>query len=288
VDHLELNLGVLTDPGLARSNNEDAFGCCPPLTPAVLAERGALYVVADGMGGYQGGEVASAAAVREILERYYSDPFPDLPTALTNAFQAAHRAILREAAHLQISNMGTTAVAVVVRGGEVVAANVGDSPAYLVRAGALRPLYEEHSWVALALAKGIITPEQAPGHPNRNVVTRSLGMGRPLDVFVSPAVPLQSGDVVLLCSDGLTNVVPPAEAGRLAAAGRTPQEAARSLVNLARERGAPDNVTVLILRFGGPGFRPGLPAWAAFGLLALLALLLIGVVVGAAFLLGPR
>jgi serine/threonine protein phosphatase PrpC len=288
VAHLKLELGVLTDPGLVRKNNEDSFGCCPPLAPGVLEEKGALYVVADGMGGYYGGEVASAVAVRETLASYYDDPSPDIPTALTNAFQAGHRAVLEEAQRRGASNMGTTIVAAVVRDDKVVVANVGDSPAYLVRKGVVRPLHEEHSWVALAVEKGMITPEKARGHPNRNVITRNLGMDRPLEVYLSAPVPLQRGDVLLLSSDGLTNVVPPEEAGKTAAAGRTPQEAAQALVDLARERGAPDNVTVLILWLGRPVRRSGLSPWAARGLLTLFALLLLGALLAVILASWPR
>lgn len=285
MDHLELELGVLTDPGLVRKNNEDAFGCSPPLAPEVVAQKGVLYVVADGMGGYQAGEVASALAVREVLERYYADPSADIPTALTNAFQGAHRAILQEARRREAARMGTTIVAAVVRGGEVVVANVGDSPAYLVRRGVLRLLYEEHSWVALAVEKGIIAPEKAREHPNRNVITRNLGMEGSLEVYVSPPIPLQLGDVLLLSSDGLTNVVPPEEAGEIALTNRTAQGAAQAMVALARERGAPDNVTVLLLRLGRPA---GPSPWALRGLLLVSALVLLGILLAAFLLLGPR
>lgn len=248
-----LEVGVLTDTGLLRGNNEDAFGCCPALEPAVLEQRGALYVVADGMGGYQAGEVASAYAVREVLQRYYVDPFVDVGTALQGVFHAAHEGILRESAQQPTPGMGTTIVAAVVCRGEVVVANVGDSPAYLIHAGQLQPLYQEHSWVAVAVATGLITAEQARHHPHRNVITRHLGMDRSLEVYVSPPTPLPEGDTVLLCSDGLTNVVPPEEAAGIAAdLGRTAQEAAQALVGLARERGGPDNITVIVLRAGRP------------------------------------
>jgi len=285
VGHLDLEVGVLTDPGLVRENNEDAFGCCPPLAPEVLAQKGVLYVVADGMGGYQAGEVASEIAVREVLERYYADSSLDITTALTNAFQGAHRAILQEAQRREAPRMGTTIVAAVVRDGQVVVANVGDSPAYLVRQVGLQSLYEEHSWVAMAVERGMIAPEKAREHPNRNVITRNLGMEGLLEVYVSPPMPLQAGDLLLLGSDGLTNVVLPEEAGKIALAGRTPQGAARALVDLARERGAPDNVTVLLLRLGRPA---SLSPWVVRGLLVVFALVILGALLAAALVLWPH
>jgi protein phosphatase len=116
------------------------------------------------------------------------------------------------------------------------------------------------------------------------VITRNLGMEGLLEVYVAPPVPLQSGDVLLLSSDGLTNVVPPAEAGAMAYAGRTPQGAARALVDLARERGAPDNVTVLLLRLGRPA---GLSPWVVRGLLIVFALAILGALLAAALVLWP-
>ncbi|MGC9025823.1 MAG: protein phosphatase 2C domain-containing protein, partial [Chloroflexia bacterium] len=251
-----LELGALTDPGLGREQNEDFYGYYAPADPGVLENKGNLYVVADGMGGYQAGEVASQYAVRRILELYYAYPSTRVAETLTAAFQTAHQEIRQEAVRRHAPGMGTTAVAAVVLGDRLVVANVGDSLAYLIRNGQIRQLAEEHSWVAMALAQGLITPEQAVNHPNRNVITRSLGMEKPLEVFVSEEIPIRPGDTLLLCTDGLSNLLSPEEMAAMASTDDPPQEVARKMVDLARTRGAPDNVTALVVRVGQPAPRP--------------------------------
>ena len=255
-----LEPGKVTDRGLVRGHNEDALGCFVPQDPVVLASKGCLYVVADGIGGARAGEVASACAVEWIGKSYYDSPAVDEVESLRAAFQAAHEEILRQAVQRDAPGMGTTAVALVVLGSQAVVANVGDSPAYLVRRGQGRQLSEEHSWVALALAEGLITPDQAERFPHRHVITRNLGMEKPLEVYFSPAIPLEPGDSLLLCSDGLSNLVTLEEIA--ATAGNqalSPQEAVQQLASLALQRGAPDNVTAVLVRVSAFPARPAGP-----------------------------
>jgi serine/threonine protein phosphatase PrpC len=244
-----LEPGKVTDRGLVRGHNEDALGYFVPQDPATLARKGCLYLVADGIGGAQAGEVASARAVEHIRTAYYAAESADVVEALRAAFLAAHKDILQEAERLAAPGMGTTAVALVIVGDRAILANVGDSPAYLVRRGQVQQLSEEHSWVALALAEGLITPEQAERFPHRHVITRNLGMEKPLEVYFAPPIVLEPGDSFLLCSDGLSNLVQPAEIATIAGNTATsPQETVQQLANLALERGAPDNITALLVR----------------------------------------
>jgi protein phosphatase len=255
-----LEPGKVSDRGLVRGHNEDALSYSVPQDPAIVASKGCLYVVADGIGGAQAGEVASSCAVECICTSYYASPLADVVTALRAAFVAAHEEILRQAVQRDARGMGTTAVALVVVGHQAIVANVGDSPAYLVRRGQAQQLSEEHSWVALALAEGLLTPEQADRFPHRHVITRNLGMEKPLEVYFSPAIPLEPGDSVLLCTDGLSNLVTPAEIAAVAGnVGLSPQEAVQQMANLALARGAPDNVTVLLVRVGDSLARPAGP-----------------------------
>lgn len=248
-------VGVVTDRGLQREQNEDAYGYRIPSDPEVLRTKGSLYVVADGMGGYQAGEVASELAVRRIIQAYYAHPGSDTAEALRAAFLDAHYAIREQAVQQQAPGMGTTAVAAVVIGDYLLIANVGDSLAFYLHDGEVDQLAEDHSWVAVAVKQGLLTPEEAARHPNRNVITRSLGMEKEPEVFVSEPIRVRAGDAIILCTDGLSGLVAP---GELAAAREEgdPQRVAERLLAMALERSAPDNVTALVLQFGTAPVAP--------------------------------
>ena len=261
---IRLNFAALTDVGRARAHNEDAVGFSEPPppelyprencfylqppSPMVRAAKGAIFIVADGMGGHQAGEVASRMAINRIIQNYYADPDPNIQTALIRAVQAANAEIY---AHAQASpaqsGMGTTVVAAVVKdSGEVQIAHVGDSRAYFVRGKQIKQITKDHSWVQEQVEAGVLTPEQARTHPQRNVITRALG-SKP-DVLVdSHQGKLDPGDVLVLCSDGLSGLVSDEEI-RQVVTSQPPQQAAHTLVNMANERGGTDNISVVVLK----------------------------------------
>ena len=243
---LELNAWQLTDAGREREHNEDYCGSFEPQDPAVLGERGRLYLVADGIGGHQAGDVAAQYAVEKVLYSYYSDPWVGPGENLTHAMRRANADLYKEAQqNLAHRGMGTTMVAAAIRGHELTVANVGDSRAYLVREGRIRQISQDHSWVAEQVAANLLTPEQARNHPKRNVITRSLGNDPDVavDVFHES---LQAGDIVLLCTDGLSGLV--RDEDMAATVSRAdPRIAAERLVRLANDSGGHDNITVTVV-----------------------------------------
>jgi protein phosphatase len=247
--HFSIEIGAVSDRGLVRKQNQDALGYFKPVEPDLLESKGCLFIVADGMGGHVGGDIASEYSVQETLTAYYAHPSENTATALESAIQAAHE-VVREGAEQQDTprSMGTTLVTAVVRGSQLLVANVGDSPAYLIREGTRTELSEAHSWVGIAVSQGLLTPEEATTHPNRNIITRYVGMADELEIYVSSRLELKAQDTLVLCTDGLSNMVSQEEMAEISA-DRTSsaQEAAERLLELARERGAPDNVTTIIV-----------------------------------------
>lgn len=244
---MTVRVGTASDVGLKRTQNEDHFGVWPP-DGAPADARGKLLVVADGMGGAMAGEVASQLAVECVLE-HYRDGQNGLLDDLRGAVEAANRVIHEHSrAHAELRGMGTTCTAVAVRGVDAYFAHVGDSRAYLVRNGAIRQLTQDHSLVAQLVEHRHITPEQAKVDPRRNVVTRSVGVSPEVDVDSWQLdEPLERGDTLLICSDGLHGLVEDAEIARLASHA-DPNRACADLVELANARGGSDNITVVIGR----------------------------------------
>jgi len=242
----DLQVAQVSDTGRARTHNEDYVDHYVPRDPEQLATKGAIYLVADGMGGHQAGEVASRAAVELVIEQYYADANPDIGTCLVRAFRAANRTIYEQAqADLTKGGMGTTLVAAVIVGSKVYVASVGDSRVYLIGSGGIAQITEDHSWVQEQVRAGLLTPEQARQHPQRNVVTRALGSRPSVDVDLFQGQ-LGEGDALLLCSDGLSGLIEDRELQAVVQS-QPAQEAARNLVAMANERGGVDNITVLIV-----------------------------------------
>ncbi|MBN1659571.1 MAG: protein phosphatase 2C domain-containing protein [Anaerolineae bacterium] len=239
--------------GPTRDLNEDLAGYRVPDIDSDEAARGALFVVADGMGGHQAGEVASRTAVETVIREYYADTEPHPGERLVRAVKVANRAIHdRAAIDPSRAGMGTTLVAAAVVGSRVYVVNVGDSRAYvLTQAGAtgtasLSQITVDHSWVTEQVEVGRLRREQIAGHPQRNLITRALGTQPSVivDLFKGDLV---ADDTLLLCSDGVCSVVPET---RLAQILRTapPQSAAEELVAQAALRGGSDNATALVVR----------------------------------------
>jgi protein phosphatase len=242
-----VSLGAKTDLGQARENNEDKFDWLEPETEETLATRGRLYAVADGMGGHSSGQIASEMALKTLLRAYYSGRYGDIPSALTAGIRAANSLVWEAGRRIPgRTGMGTTLTALVLHDDQALIAQVGDSRAYLLRQDHLEQITEDHSWVAEQVRARLLTEEEAEASPFRNIITRSIGA----DEHVEPElfeVPVQVGDVFLLCSDGLTGVVSTEEIQH-ALSHNSPSMAAWQLIDLANDKGGPDNITCLILR----------------------------------------
>src|SRR3954447_12587680 len=250
---LRIEIGQSTDVGRKRTVNEDNLGLLVPPESGLRTQIGALFVVADGMGGHAKGEVASALAITTVTQSYLSTDAPSLEDRLATALREANAAIWDEAGRqLEAAGMGTTVVCGVVAGEEVLASNAGDSRAYLVRQRRARQLTLDHSWVGEMVTMGRITPAEARRHKMRNVITRCLGGRADLKVSPYPREQLLPGDALVLCTDGLWGVAADQEIALLVSQ-FPPQVAADRLVALANERGGPDNITVLVVRLQREG-----------------------------------
>jgi PPM family protein phosphatase len=257
VSGVRITAEALSDVGRKRKGNEDAL---------VLNPEQRLYVVADGMGGHAAGEVASKVAVDAIAEfveltggnQEITWPFGlddsisyegnRLKTAVRHANTRVIEAT-RESAEYE--GMATTVAAVLVDGDVANLAHVGDSRIYLFSNETIEQLTRDHSWVNEQIENGAISPEQARSHPLRNVVTRALG-GRPDLVVDIQSRRMATGDMLLLCSDGLTTMVTDEDIARiLREADGDVAKAANALVSEANERGGEDNITVVLLKFEG-------------------------------------
>jgi len=246
---MRLVVRAATDLGRRRDHNEDCHATWVPDPRSPGARHGALLLVADGMGGSQAGEVASRITTDTVVREYRSDEHDDPAAALLSAITLANETVHRESVERpDRGGMGTTCTAAVVRGGELYLGHVGDSRAYLVQNGQIRQLTQDHSLVAQLVREQQITEEQARVDPRRNVVTRSVGVGREVQVDAwRYDAPLEPGDTLVLCTDGLHGVVVNAEIAEIAS-GPDLEEACRKLIALANERGGPDNITVIIAR----------------------------------------
>ncbi len=247
-----------TDPGQMRDHNEDCFLVDP--------DRG-MAILADGMGGHLAGEVASAMAV-EVIHHVLGEHAakgagrrrPAGANAVTDgmrrAVERANSAIY-EASHerSECRGMGTTVVVTMVRDGKICVAHVGDSRLYRLRRGRLTQMTEDHSMVQELLRDGLISHEQARASPNRNLVTRALGVDAGIQVDVSTEA-VRPGDIYLLCTDGLSDVLTDEEIGRIVAAGDQDFAAtAQALIAAANRGGGPDNITAVLVGVGPGGAR---------------------------------
>jgi PPM family protein phosphatase len=239
-----------TDPGLVRELNEDTVAWVTPQDKNVAASQGSLALVADGMGGHAAGEVASALAA-EVIRRVFYDLKGRPSKVLAMAFSEANRAIIDyAAAHPECKGMGTTCTVLAFRDGKAWLAHIGDSRAYLLRKGKLMQLSEDQTLVAKMVREGSITKEEASHSPVQNVILQALGaMSEIKPMIASSGIPLQSGDVLILCSDGLFNMVPDTTiadiAGRL-----PPKEACDALIQAALAGGGHDNASLGVFCVG--------------------------------------
>jgi PPM family protein phosphatase len=236
---MRLVFAAATDVGRMRKNNEDSYLSAKPVA-----------AVADGMGGHSAGEVASAIAIEELAALGERGPWEN-ETAATDDLKAAilraNRRIREMAASdRKLNGMGTTLVALLEDGDMVHVANVGDSRGYLLRQGELSQVTVDHSLVQELVDDGRLSPEDAERHPQRSVITRALGIDPEVE-FDLFTYKLQVGDRLLLCSDGLSDVVEPAQIRNVLLRFPNAQKAARQLISVANEQGGPDNITVIVV-----------------------------------------
>lgn len=244
-----VTVAALSDVGRQRANNEDSLLYWEGETDADFERKGRLAVVADGMGGYEGGQEASRIAVETVRHIYSNNFGTDPQQSLIAAFLAAHETIHRYASdHKQFQGMGTTCTALSIVDRQLCFAHVGDSRLYHVRPDAVSRLTRDHSYVGRLVESGIVRSEDAESHPQRHILTAALGSGREV-MPDSPAQPItvDDGDSLVLCTDGLWSIVGEKEIADKVRSS-TPSDACLGLVKLALERGGPDNVTVLVLR----------------------------------------
>ena len=251
----QIEIGSATHVGRVRTNNEDSHRVVPALK---------LFVLSDGIGGQANGEVASAVAVETIVTQclrssaeqstfHGEEPPSDISersNRLVNAVYLANRAILEASAiDARFQGMGATLVAAWIEGLRLSLVHVGDSRAYLLRGGELEILTLDHTLVAEQVRSGLLTQQQAQTNPLRRILIRALGAREEVEIDIHER-DLRIGDVLLLCSDGLTGMVPDSEIAEILSHESDAQSAADRLVASANEHGGEDNVTVILVRIG--------------------------------------
>lgn len=308
IPHRQGHLAVAaqTHPGMQGKNNEDRFSVSAYQLGEQDQRRALLIVVADGVGGHQAGEIAAELAVEEISQRVAASDGSDPVATLCDAAVYASRKIRSRAlANSELVGMAATCVCAWIIENQLYAVSVGDSRLYLLRDGRFTQLTTDHTWIREALDGGFITTEEASRHPNQHVIRRYLGSQKPVEpdtrlrlrpdesdaeAQANQGFKLDPGDIVLLCTDGLTDLV--ADEEIFAALQSSPLETALSgLVDLANQRGGHDNITVvaarLLTEYQGPQTeKPARTRRWLWVLLVLLvaAALCLAAVVGAYFL----
>jgi PPM family protein phosphatase len=236
-----------SDRGLIRSENEDSYLLHIPDDADMLQRKGILAVVADGVGGGPGGKRASSMAVEIIKDAYYSFKGDDNSAALKESLQIATMEIYKSSrSDPELRGMATTCTALAIVNGEALLSHAGDSRAYIFRRREFIQISEDHTIVNELVKEGLITREEAERHPQRNIIMKSLGSTPNVEPF-SRRISLEADDTLLLCSDGLHGYVSETEISSILSAYPV-EQAGRMLIGSAFEKGAPDNVTVLILR----------------------------------------
>lgn len=239
-----------TDTGRIRDHNEDFVIGHEPQNKEQAAQDGWLYIVADGVGGADAGEVASSYASEKVIYHFLklADSEEDFGERLKKSIEKAHLDLCKLIDERQDDRrMGTTIVATALQKNEAVIANVGDSRGYLVSDGSISQITKDHSLIAKLLEEGIVTAEEAEALNIGNIILQSIGSEQPpvVDLY---KVSLQKNDHLLLCSDGLTNHVKDDEIQEIVS-NHPPEDATQQLIDLANARGGHDNITVLILAY---------------------------------------
>ena len=238
----------LTDPGCVRKQNQDAYRI------ERLDRNNLLCVVCDGMGGAKSGNIASTLAVEVFVEEIRRCWKPGMDAEKTDqmlrsAVKLANFTVFDQAAQFEeFDGMGTTLVAVLIQGKKATVVNVGDSRAYLMRSGAISRVTKDHTLVEEMVSQGLITEREARVHPRRNLVTRALGTSESVEVDLIQ-LDVRPGEVILICSDGLSNYVPEHDLLRVTTGEGEWQEKLRELVGIALNAGGSDNITAMLATF---------------------------------------
>jgi protein phosphatase len=245
---LAMDASYLSDRGHERPLNEDSAEVVTPQDAEVMDRKGILMVVADGMGGHEGGELASRMTVDCICRAYY-EAHDEPPTALTEALNKANREVLDYARqHPHLAGMGTTCTAVVVVNGSAWLAHVGDTRLYLVRGGNAYRMTQDHSATMDLVKQGLLTLSEADHHEERNVILRAVGTRDQVEATTwKDPFPLQPGDRLLICSDGFYETVPDEEIGQICSVPSGSRQICEALLKVALERDGSDNITVAVL-----------------------------------------
>lgn len=232
-------VGMLSDIGLVRKLNEDYLGL-------IEDDKKRLYVVADGMGGHNAGEIASKLAVESVIEYASGETqFNDPGSVLSNAIKFANKKIYDHAlSDSNTTGMGTTITACLINQNKAIIANVGDSSCFVINEDGIKKITKDHSLVQQLVDSGSITEEQAINHPNKNIITRALGTNISVEVDLFP-IDLEKIDKVVLCTDGLTNSVNKNEIYDIAIKNNN-VDAACQLIELSKLKGSTDNISVII------------------------------------------
>ncbi len=259
----DVELANATDAGCQRTVNEDYYLFVEPQDDADFARRGRLVLVADGVGGHQGGRVASRLAAHTIRDVFLSSAAEDPREVLIEGFLRAHRAIQDQAAMSpDLDGMATTCTSAILKDGRLTAGHIGDSRFYLIRDGRARQISRDHTVVNDLLQAGAITPEQALTHEKLHVLSTALGLGQTMGAdFLEEPLALLPEDILLFSSDGLHGLVNDEELASVTA-GQPLTEACAELIAWAKARGGPDNITLQLIRIKSvkPVSGAGLPA----------------------------
>jgi len=254
-----------SDRGSVREKNEDSYGIFVPETDELIEKLGVLAVVSDGMGGHLSGEEASKKSVEVMGQVYFEGTGADekrkgiaagsrgsddsLGASAVNrlrwAFLEANRQVFEKVGDGHNGMAGTTCTAVVFLPGKMHIAHAGDSRAYLIRRGDMAQLTDDHSVVGEMVRKGVLSKEEATKHPHRNIITKAVGLRGNLEVDIAESLLIETGDRVLICSDGLFSMLGEDEIAAIASDG-VPEKACKKLIKRAKEEGGSDNITVII------------------------------------------
>ncbi len=245
-----LSTFIQSNLGRKRTNNEDSIAFYEPGDPVLLETRGRLFIVADGVGGEDHGEIASQYAVLSVLYNYFRESQRNISETLETEIRRVCRDIYsythRED---QYSRMATTFVAAAIWKNELIVANVGDSRAYIIRHGHINQLTHDHNYVAEMVRNGVLSPEEAKTARGKNKLTRSVGGETDVTVDIFTGLTLQEGDRIILCSDGLTRYAEDEKILELAQIG-TPEQAVNAMIRYANECGGEDNISAALIEVG--------------------------------------
>ncbi|HEX2946548.1 MAG TPA: Stp1/IreP family PP2C-type Ser/Thr phosphatase [Clostridia bacterium] len=244
VDSLKFAAG--TDRGLIREINEDSYRILPG-----SSESPCVFIIADGMGGHNCGEVASSMAVAHLGEAITSEgagicSSKDVGAELRRLVEDTNRVVFDKSLERpEVNGMGTTLTMAVIDGNTITAAHVGDSRLYLIRKGKMQQLTEDHSYIGELVKKGSLTREEAEHHPGKNIITRAIGSSRDLEVDIL-SLKIDREDIFMLCTDGLTNMLGEDEIYNVIVE-NDPETACSELIEAAKTKGGEDNITVIVI-----------------------------------------